>query len=90
MAKIEVSSLRCAAKIDAGSPGQSLLRHGDAVPSRRCGDGSDQASRPAAENHQVVLTAFAVGPTRWVTLVNRLLVVNVRWEKFDGRETGLC
>jgi hypothetical protein len=32
MAKIEVSSLRCAAKIDAGSPGQSLLRHGDAVP----------------------------------------------------------
>src|SRR5262249_53490739 len=76
---------RRAAEIDAGAPGQSLLRHGDAVPSRRCGGGRDQAGRPAAENHQVVVTAGSVGPTRWVALLYRLLVVTVRGEKFNSR-----
>ena len=37
-----------------------------------------------AENYQIVLTAVAVGPTRWVALANGLLVVNIRREKFYG------
>src|SRR4029077_2932491 len=76
---------RRATEIDTGSPGQSLLGHRDPVPSRRRGHGGDQAGWPAAENHQIVLTACSVGPTRWVALLDRLLVVNVRGEKFDGR-----
>src|SRR5215510_4217613 len=74
-----------AAKINARSAGQSLLRHGDTVPARRCGHGSDQAGRPATKHHEVVLTASAVGPIRWVALANRLLVVNVPRKKFIGR-----
>src|SRR5258708_17120198 len=54
---------RRATKIDAGSTSQSLLRHGDAAPSRHRGDGCGQAGRPAAENHNVVLTSFSVCPT---------------------------
>src|SRR4029077_9363940 len=76
---------RRATEIDTGSPGQPLLGHRDAVPSRCCGHCSDEASRPAAENHQIVLTACSVGPTRRVALLDRLLVVNVRGEKFDSR-----
>ena len=76
---------RRAAEIDAGSPGQPLLRHCDAAPSGRRGHRSHEAGRPVGENHQIVLTAFSVGPTRWVALLNRLLVVNVRGEKFNGR-----
>jgi hypothetical protein len=75
---------RRAAKIDASSPGQSLLGHGDAAPSRRCCDGSGQAGRPAAENHYVVVAAFSVRPTRRVALAQRRLVVNVRGGKLYG------
>src|SRR5262249_47985333 len=70
---------------DTGSAGQPLLGHGDAVPSSRCGDGSDEPSWPAAENHQVVFTAFSVGPIRRMALLDSLLVVNVSGEKFDDR-----
>src|SRR5262249_17589162 len=76
---------RRAAEIDAGASGQSLLRHGDAVPSRRGGEGRDQASRPAAEHYQVVVTAGSVGPSRRGALVDWLLVVHVRGGTFDGR-----
>jgi hypothetical protein len=76
---------RRAAKIDAGSAGQPLLDHRDAMPFPRCGHCSDEAGRAAAKDHQAVLTASSVRPTRWVALLNRLLVVNVRGEKFDGR-----
>jgi hypothetical protein len=62
-----------------------LLRHGDAVPACRGGHGGDQAARAAAENDQVVLTALTIGPTRRMALADRLLVVNVRGEKLDGR-----
>src|SRR5262249_13504743 len=78
-----------AAKIDARSAGQPLLRHGDAMRARRRGHSSDEAGRPGTQHHQVVLTASAVGPIRWVALANRLLVVNVRREKLDGRHAAL-
>lgn len=71
------------AQIDTGSAGQPLLGHGGAVPSGCCGDGSDEPSWSAAENHQVVFTAFSVGPMRRMALLDRLLVVNVSGEKFD-------
>src|SRR5262245_16456102 len=73
-----------ATEIDAGSPGQSLLRHGDAVSSRRRGHGSHQPGRPAAQNHDVVIAAFSVGPVRWMALAYRLLIVNVVGKQFHG------
>ena len=62
------------------------LGHGDAVPSGRCGDGSDEPGWPTAENHQIGFTAFSVGPIRRMALLDSLLVVNQEIG-FGGAET---
>jgi hypothetical protein len=69
-----------AAEIDAGASCQSLFRHRHVMASRRCGHRSDHTGWPAAEHHQVVFTASSVGPTRWVALLDRPLVVRVHGE----------
>jgi hypothetical protein len=68
------------AEVDAGPASQPPLRHSDAVAARcgrQCGD---QPGWTTAYNHKVVVAAGRVLPVRRVALVDRALVVFIRWQ----------
>src|SRR5215813_12138555 len=67
------------AEVDAGPASQPPLRHGDAVADRcgrQCGD---QPGWTSAEDHEIVVAAGRVLPFRRVALIDRALVVFIRW-----------
>src|SRR5262249_21630501 len=69
----------CTAEVDAGPASQPLLVHGAVVAalcSRQCGD---QPGWATAYDYKVVVAAKRILPVRRVTLVDRTLVVFIRW-----------
>src|SRR5918992_5913557 len=67
------------AEVDAGPARQPLLRHGDAVAAHRGRQSGDQPGWTSAEDHQIVVAAGRVLPSRRVALVDRALVMGICW-----------